>query len=655
MKQFFILLAISLAFINQSNAAVRYVNASATGGNNGTTWTDAHTTLQAAIAAASSGDEIWVAAGTYSPAATTSFVMKEGVKVYGGFTSGMVSLSARNWVTNVTTLQGVTGKSVASFSTITSATILDGFTITGGTGTGTTGVASGGGLSLVNASPVLTNLIVSGNTAANGGGINLSGTSAPAISNSTISGNSVTTNGGGIYESTSGAPTFTNVIISGNSSSFGPINFTSGGGGMYITGSGSPVLTGVQILSNTVTTGTGGGIMANSGSGNITINNSIFYNNSAGICGGIYTLTQATTKITNTVFTSNSSTTTNASYHDYGGGAISNNNTLLTVANCTFYNNSHQVVGNDIRILNGPAGSTIKNSVFFRNGETTSTPLLGLNGGATSPTITNSYFPTYNGITPTSATNVVGASATGNPFYGSDPMTLSTLRGPDGLWMTADDGLHLLSSTAAYNGGNNASIPGGITTDITGAARTQNTTVEMGAYEGVWRMFQLPVNLTSFTGTLQSGTAKLQWKTSTEDNFNHFEVEKSSDGRTYSKLSSVLAKGSESSYDYSSTQTEAKAYYRLKIVDNDDKFVYSHVLSLSQTNASVSLQLYPNPATNYITITANENATAKIYDAAGRMVKSQQVQKGINTIYINTLEKGVYICEVNNSKAQFIK
>ena len=65
------------------------VNAAATGANNGGCWTDAYTSPQSALAAAVSGDEIWVAAATYKPKATTdrtiNFGLKNGVGVYGGF------------------------------------------------------------------------------------------------------------------------------------------------------------------------------------------------------------------------------------------------------------------------------------------------------------------------------------------------------------------------------------------------------------------------------------------------------------------------------------------------------------------------------------------------------------------------------------------
>ena len=49
------------------SAAIIYVDADATGSASGLDWTDAYTTVQDALAAATSGDEIWVAEGLYYP------------------------------------------------------------------------------------------------------------------------------------------------------------------------------------------------------------------------------------------------------------------------------------------------------------------------------------------------------------------------------------------------------------------------------------------------------------------------------------------------------------------------------------------------------------------------------------------------------------
>lgn len=71
-----------------------YVNDDATGSNNGNSWAEAYTSLQAALAD-SNCTEIWVAMGVYYPdntryadnARSATFTLKKGVEVYVGFNS----------------------------------------------------------------------------------------------------------------------------------------------------------------------------------------------------------------------------------------------------------------------------------------------------------------------------------------------------------------------------------------------------------------------------------------------------------------------------------------------------------------------------------------------------------------------------------------
>jgi Protein of unknown function (DUF1565) len=162
--------------LGQVVAAVHFVDVDATGANNGTSWTDAYTDLQSALAAAISGDEIWVAEGTYKPTTgidrAIRFQLNNGVKLYGGFAGTETLRSQRNWTTHVTILSGDIGtignnsdntQTVISTDGTDSTTVLDGFTVTGGNADAAW--QSGGGMIVNNyASPTVANMIFANNS-----------------------------------------------------------------------------------------------------------------------------------------------------------------------------------------------------------------------------------------------------------------------------------------------------------------------------------------------------------------------------------------------------------------------------------------------------------------------------------------------------------
>lgn len=137
----FLPLATILFFSNLLFGQTRfYVNSTATGNNDGTSWANAYLDLQDALAASQYGNEIWVSQGTYYPTATTNrdiyYELKNGVKLYGGFGGFETDLSERDWTANETILSGdigVQGDSLDNsytilyISTSDSTTLVNGF------------------------------------------------------------------------------------------------------------------------------------------------------------------------------------------------------------------------------------------------------------------------------------------------------------------------------------------------------------------------------------------------------------------------------------------------------------------------------------------------------------------------------------------------
>ena len=227
-------------------AGTIFVNASATGANNGSSWANAYTSLQPALAAAGSGDEIWVAAGTYKPTATTdrtiSFVLKNGVGVYGGFAGTETLRTQRDPAAHVTILSGdigtpgnVTDDSyhvVTSDSTVTTTGVLDGFTITAGYADGAgANQDRGGGMWINMGSPTVSHCVFSGNAAAERGGGIRTTTASPVIDGCVFTFNSGGTGGGGVCAGTGSSFTVRNSIFRNNSTQ------SSGGDGLETTDS----------------------------------------------------------------------------------------------------------------------------------------------------------------------------------------------------------------------------------------------------------------------------------------------------------------------------------------------------------------------------------------------------------------------------------
>ncbi len=259
--------------VNSSTPLAMFVDVDAGLGNNdGTSWDDAFTAIQTAVAASVAGGEIWVAQGTYTGNAGTQgdsenvVIMKAGVALYGGFDGTESARSARDWANNTTTIDGEDTAGRRCVYGANNAT-LDGFTITGGNANSGGEGSNGGGMYNTSASPTVMNCTFAANTGYLGGGM-CNYSCSPALTNCTFSGNDALFYAGGMCND-SASPTVTNCIFSDNTATFN-------GGGMYNTSAScSPTLTNCTFSGNLA--GLDGGGMFNGASCSPTLTNCILW------------------------------------------------------------------------------------------------------------------------------------------------------------------------------------------------------------------------------------------------------------------------------------------------------------------------------------------------------------------------------------------
>ncbi|MEL6924921.1 MAG: hypothetical protein AAFO94_12810, partial [Bacteroidota bacterium] len=360
-----------------------YVDHSASGLNDGSSWTDAYTDLQSALQAASEGDNIWVAAGTYLPSQTgdptATFQLPNGVAIYGGFSGSETQLKQRDIVLNPTILSGDllqndNGLSQLDDNSYTvvytrnanANTLLDGFTISGGHAADPTGNAldkshsgagwfneSAGGIA---SSPTVRNCTFRNNRALGFGGAIynsafFSGQCFATFVKCTFVNNHANNDGGAVYNQGSfsgeASPRFENCVFENNTTDVSAGAMFNNG----IEGKCSPYITNCIFKSNhanvdTVSIGNAGAIynQGNSGEASPVIINSLFQENSGYSGGAIYNLGSnggdSSPKIINSTFYANQAV------GDGGSGAAVYNNandadgsSNTEISNCIFWGN----------------------------------------------------------------------------------------------------------------------------------------------------------------------------------------------------------------------------------------------------------------------------------------------------------------------------
>jgi hypothetical protein len=479
MPRFLLLaLAVGLAGSAEAQGVVVYVDRDATGAGDGTSWADAYSDLQEAIAATANGDAIWVAEGAYRPTAGTNralaFNLRGGVALYGGFDGTEATLEQRDPAAHVTVLSGdigAGGDSLDNSNTIVrsvgtgAGTRLDGFTVTGAQG--------GNGIFVEGSLAVARCRITSNYSSTRGGGL-VAFSVALTIEDTAFEGNRAEQAGGGVYVVV-GA-----VVVARSTFHRNAVLSTAagaGGGGLYLEGTANADVRDVAFVGNAAERG--GGLY--SWDEGLAVVRSRFVRNAG---GGLFV--NRRTAVYNSSFLGNTAV---AGFARGGGIAAGDGADSLFVYNSAFVGNR---AGRGGGLSLGPGVDAVVTNVTFAANEATVNGDAALADAGAHGDLQNAVL-WQSEVAPAASWTLDHATAA-DPLYLAYPSS-----GPDGTWGTADDDYGDLRPDAgspALDAGLSAHLPPDahdldvdgdtaepLPLDLADQPRVDGPTVDLGAYE----------------------------------------------------------------------------------------------------------------------------------------------------------------------------
>ena len=166
----------------------------------------------------------------------------------------------------------------------------------------------------------------------------------------------------------------------------------------------------------------------------------------------------------------------------------------------------------------------------------------------------------------------------------------------------------------------------------------------------------LPLVLGDFSAKkVEKNHAQLNWTTLQEYNTAYFDIEKSHDGQSFEKIGTIKASSHSTdnrSYSFNDNDLlSGQVYYRLRMIDADERFSFSNIQSLN-FDKSVDISVYPNPIgagkTLMFKTNLEEMFDITISDVSGK--KILKVTSSTPDTQLNTegWSKGLYLFELKS-------
>lgn len=170
----------------------------------------------------------------------------------------------------------------------------------------------------------------------------------------------------------------------------------------------------------------------------------------------------------------------------------------------------------------------------------------------------------------------------------------------------------------------------------------------------------LPVKFMGLYAKKSGGNIALTWNVDAEINTAGYEVQRSMDGSTFSKIGFVAA-SRKSSYSFVDSKMHEASYYRIKSTSADGKSTYSVIVNVGAQQSSVVMKAFPLPVQNTLTVqhgSASTNSRMEILSIDGRLIKSVTVSLDAQqtNVDLSAMKAGMYVVRyLNNDTTESLK
>lgn len=195
-----------------------------------------------------------------------------------------------------------------------------------------------------------------------------------------------------------------------------------------------------------------------------------------------------------------------------------------------------------------------------------------------------------------------------------------------------------------------------ITFIVSGSSSNQNKAIDNFRTSAQIAQAPLPVKFSSLEARTNNGSVSLKWNVATEDDVNGYDIERSADGRNYSKIGFVDATGA-SNYSFIDTKASSVAYYRIKSVDANGRYAYSSVALVKSGKSIIVLKAFPTPFIKNVSIqhpTVAVGSIITISSEDGRVLKSIIPATGTQQtdIDLSSAKTGMYLVRYSNANGE---